>query len=132
MGHNQFSDMTQDEYLQFNQLGKYGYDFEEYDEGIDDDFVSQIESRVLDVVSTEGRRLNQKKDLGSFFDPSVNWVEEGKVTPVKSQGRCGSCWDFSAVGVLESAHAIDTGELVALSEQEILDCDNKFSCRGGW
>jgi len=66
-------------------------------------------------------------DLPSYVD----WREQGVVTPVKDQGRCGSCWTFGSTEMLESHYAIKKGVLVELSEQAILDCvPNPQSCGG--
>ena len=67
----------------------------------------------------------------------VNWVEAGAVTPIKDQLRCGSCWAFSAIGAVESAHFIASGELLTFSEQQLIDCNrgegglDNNGCHGG-
>ena len=53
---------------------------------------------------------------------SVNWVARKAQPAVKDQGSCGSCWAFGAVSALEGNYYILTGDLIAFSEQEYLDC----------
>jgi len=62
---------------------------------------------------------------------SVDWRTKGVITAVKDQGQCGSCWSFGAAETLESYWALATGNLMVLSEQQILDCtQNPNDCGG--
>ena len=53
---------------------------------------------------------------------AYDWRDKsGVVTPVKDQGQCGSCWDFSATETLESVWALAGHSLAVLSEQQVVD-----------
>jgi len=81
--------------------------------------------------------------------PAFNWMTAGKVTPIKYQGQCGSCWAFTSAAVVESNYFIRKNMNLDLSEQQFLDCaesdqpiyrggqvitvkQRAGSCQGGW
>ncbi len=72
-------------------------------------------------------------DENNIPNGGIDWRTQGKVNAVKNQGSCGSCWAFSAVSSAESIHAIKTGQLARLSEQEVVDCSHSGNqgCNGG-
>jgi hypothetical protein len=61
-----------------------------------------------------------------------SWSWLSKMTPVKDQDSCGSCWDFAAMGAYEGTYNIRNGGVIDTSEQEVLDCAGAGSCSGGW
>ncbi|HXF41118.1 MAG TPA: C1 family peptidase, partial [Blastocatellia bacterium] len=70
--------------------------------------------------------------IGPQNKPSVDWRTKGVVTGVKNQGQCQSDYAFSATGVMEAAWGISKGQLISLSEQQLIDCDAANNgCSGG-
>jgi len=113
VGHNFMSTMTDEEYSKM-----LGYRGPTNVTELLDDVARQIEPTILDAVN-----------IPSEYD----WRNHGAVNPVKNQGQCGSCWAFSATCSMEGHHAIQSGNLISLAEQELVDCDKQcYGCNGGW
>lgn len=63
---------------------------------------------------------------------TLDWSAQGATTAVKDQGDCGSCWAYSATEGIEAGVFMATGELIQLSEQQIVSCDKTDGgCDGG-
>jgi C1A family cysteine protease len=111
LGENQFTDLSHDEYQTYlnwdSQLKQY---------------------------KCPTNHLLEQLDVQKNSPEEVDWRNHGVVTPVKNQGQCGSCWAFSSTGAMEGSNVIVNGELVSLSEQQLVDCsknDGNNGCSGG-
>ncbi|MFZ1947043.1 MAG: C1 family peptidase, partial [bacterium] len=66
--------------------------------------------------------------LPSRFD----WRESGKVTGIRNQGACGSCYAFAALANFESKLLIEGAGLFDFSENNVKECEwSGSSCSGG-
>lgn len=71
-------------------------------------------------------------DSADALPSSFSWLTEGKLTPVRNQGSCGSCWAFATVGSLEAAILIRDGVSTDLSEQYLVSCNTDgWNCIDG-
>ncbi|KAG5677097.1 hypothetical protein PVAND_006880 [Polypedilum vanderplanki] len=55
--------------------------------------------------------------------------------PITDQGKCGSCWAFSTIGMLSTVYRYTSNKVwnYSLSEQYLVDCDAfDNGCNGGW
>jgi C1A family cysteine protease len=61
-----------------------------------------------------------------------DWRAQGKVTPVRNQDTCGSCYAFATLANMESKVLIDGGGTYDFSENHAKECNfYDRNCRGG-
>ncbi|XP_021714574.1 low-temperature-induced cysteine proteinase-like [Chenopodium quinoa] len=113
LGLNKFADLTNDEFRS-KFLGKKK---------------SESSSMLKSKVKSDRYLFKE----GDQLPESVDWRAKGAVAKVKDQGQCGSCWAFSTIAAVEGINQIVTGDLLSLSEQELVDCDTTYNsgCDGG-
>ena len=120
LGENMFTDMTFDEFQGYTGLRPANLTQH-----------PRTSSGRTNILTGKRTPVDLASTISTLPD-SVDWVEDGAVGKVKNQGRCGSCWAFSAIGAIYGRNQIATGETTELSEQQLVDCDHRSSgCNGG-
>jgi len=93
------------------------------------------QSSNAESQSNEETKHNLQSYQTQTNPTSVNWVTANKVSAIKNQGNCGSCWSFSSTGAIEIANAIKHNTtVIPLSEQQLIDCSTSYGnqgCNGG-
>jgi PKD repeat protein len=110
----------------------------EDDCGCDEDHYTTDHHSML-ITLDESTDLSPKPTARTDLPPYFSWRDYNGfdwTATAKDQGSCGSCWDFAALGALESIIQIREGcaDLnLDLSEQYVLSCLHAAgSCNGGW
>lgn len=78
---------------------------------------------------TTAKQNHAARDLPTDVDWRRNFPRV--VTAVKDQGHCGSCWAFASTEMIESYVAIETGQLMVLSPQQLVSCSSNPNHCGG-
>jgi C1A family cysteine protease len=128
LAHNEYSDLTTDEFHQRMKIGKYSpdiiidenkkFNFMEFNQEDDESTVSAAADNSLlrggaadnaSMEATERRRLDlaASKSLFPHVDKELDWGTKGLLGPIRNQGPCGACWAFSTIGSVEAAMAIE-------------------------
>jgi len=103
-----------------------------------EEFVSHYASGRLNTLSLVNNNASTKslprRDIRIEDLPAeVDWREQGVITSVRDQGRCGSCWAFAATSAMASYAKINDmdHDLIELSPQHMVSCaPNPLKCGG--
>jgi cathepsin L len=107
--------------------------------------VSQVNSNATILLAEEDQARTTALSRSSILLPELaakkkciagrrkfDWRDSGKVTPVRNQGGCGSCWAFSTLGAWEGSNLIRNNAADDASEQYLVNAKTAGTCSGGW
>jgi len=108
-----------------------------YEVGVND-FINRTYTNEYFISNNNFIKTNYNIDIDieypEIIPNSIDWRKKNKVSSVKNQLNCGSCWAFSAAESIESKWAINNNILYNLSEQQLIDCSSDYGnngCSGG-
>ena len=86
-----------------------------------------------DSIPSRARRSALDNTWSTSIPASFDFRTVGKVTPIKDQGSCGSCWAFSTTSAIESQYLLRFNQSLDLAEQNLVNCETTYSggCYGG-
>ncbi|XP_017758137.1 PREDICTED: cathepsin L1-like [Eufriesea mexicana] len=95
---------------------------------------------MVKLIPSRKRRVSKETMVGaSLHDPRriaprLDWREAGFQTNPENQKDCGSCYAYSIAGSIQGQIFKQTGMLIPLSEQQLIDCSTStgnLGCSGG-
>ena len=116
----------------------------------DDDIPFMAENNFLSILTAEERKAHMGFNSSGHMDSGVTYyaAEErlvrrdvpasqdfsDRISGVKDQGNCGSCWTYAATAALEGEmYFVNSKKGMSLSEQEYMECaTSRDGCQGGW
>ena len=93
----------------------------------------RLNGRVPDsqMPKTQAEKVLEKSNVKLPVSVDYRHTFPPVLSAVKDQGQCGSCWAHAATESVETHWAIKTGQLYALSQQQITSCvPNTQHCGG--
>uniref|UniRef100_A0A9J7WUR6 Cathepsin F n=1 Tax=Cyprinus carpio carpio TaxID=630221 RepID=A0A9J7WUR6_CYPCA len=116
--------------LQSLEQGSAEYGVTKFSDLTEDEFRMMYLNPMLSQWSLK-KEMKPATPASTAAPDSWDWRDHGAVSSVKNQGMCGSCWAFSVTGNIEGQWFKKTGQLLSLSEQELVDCDKLDQACGG-
>ncbi|XP_043253123.1 procathepsin L [Colletes gigas] len=124
-----------------NMLAAAGHhNYTLHDNHIADLGTRQYMRDMIKLIPSRKRRVSQEPMVGAMLhDPRrvprrFDWREAGFRTDPQNQKNCGSCYAYSIAGSIQGQIFKETGMLVPLSEQQLVDCSasaGNLGCSGG-
>jgi cathepsin L len=103
MGLTKFADTTEEEFKEYTDVGA----------------PQELCNAMSKPKSNKKQHpLLKDKEIPLKMILPIDWRMTGVVSSVKNQGKCGSCWTFSAAAALESHWAISTRTLPTVDISE--------------